>query len=154
MRQFHYRSELWLPQSRDKLFQFFGDAFNLEAITPSSLRFKVLTPAPIRIAAGTRIRYRLRIHGIPCSWESEITAWEPPSRFIDEQRRGPYRLWRHEHRFEEKENGTRCLDDVAYAVPGGSLINWLFVRRELEKIFRFRREKLQQLFGAPAESVI
>src|SRR4051812_33764909 len=152
MKEFQYRSELWLPTPREKLFQFFADAFNLEAITPSSLRFKVLTPAPIRIAAGTRIQYCLRIHGIRCSWESEITAWEPPCRFIDEQRRGPYRLWRHEHRFEEKENGTLCLDDVTYAVPGGSLINYLFVRRELEKIFHFRREKLLQLFEAPARS--
>jgi ligand-binding SRPBCC domain-containing protein len=82
------------------------------------------------------------------SWRSEITAWEPPFRFVDEQRKGPYRLWVHEHRFEDKDGGTLATDRVEYAVPGGELIRKLFVERDVQKIFAFRTGKLEELFTA------
>lgn len=141
-----YSAELWLPQARARVFPFFADARNLETITPPWLKFEVLTPGPIEMRAGTRIDYRLRIRGFPVRWQSEITAWEPEHRFVDEQRRGPYRLWRHTHTFEEREGGTLCRDEVEYAVFGGALINWLLVRRDVEMIFRYRQEVLTRLF--------
>ena len=81
-----YRLEcnLWLPRPIEAAFEFFADAFNLEAITPPWLRFRVLTPEPVSMAAGTRLSYRLQLHGIPVRWESEITDWNPPHRFVDE----------------------------------------------------------------------
>lgn len=143
-----YRLEAsqFLPVGREKLFTFFSDAHQLEAITPASLEFSVLTPRPLEIRAGTVIDYRLRLHGLPIHWQSEITLWEPPSRFVDEQRRGPYRRWRHEHLFEAVDGGTLCRDQVEYAVPGGWLVNSLFVRRSLLGIFEFRQRQLQQHF--------
>lgn len=142
--------EQWLPRPRSEVFPFFADAGNLERITPDWLRFHILTPRPITMQVGQRIDYRLRIRGLPARWQSEITAWEPPCRFVDEQRRGPYRLWHHEHRFEEKDGGTLCLDIVHYAAPGGPfrpLIERWFVRPDVERIFAHRRRALDALFG-------
>lgn len=112
--------------------------------------FSILTPGPIVMRPGTLIDYRLRLRGFRIRWQSEITAWDPPHRLVDEQRRGPYTLWIHEHRFEARSGGTWVGDCVRYAVPGGKLIDRLFVRRDMERIFQFRREKLQSLFGKPS----
>ena len=103
------------------------------------------------MAEGTRIDYRVRLRGIPIRWQSEIAAWEPPKLFIDVQRRGPYRLWAHEHRFDERDGMTLAEDVVRYAVPGGWVVDRLFVRRDVRRIFRYRRKKLRSLFGASSE---
>lgn len=145
-------SELWLPQPRGKIFPFFADAQNLEVITPPWLRLKVLTPVPIEMKAGTKIDYRLRIHGLRVRWQSEITVWEPPVRFVDSQCRGPYRAWVHEHVFEERDRGTCVKDLVRYSVWGGALVDWLLVRRDVKTIFDFRREKLGSMFGASGQN--
>ena len=139
----------FLRQSRERLFEFFADAFQLQTITPPWLHFSVLTPPPIGIVAGTLIDYRLRLHGFPIRWRSRISVWAPPLRFVDEQVRGPYRRWHHEHIFEETAGGTLCRDIVHYAVPGGRLINAVLVRRDLHKIFLFRQQKLAELFASP-----
>ena len=147
MRTFRLSSEVWLPRPIEDVFGFFSDARNLEALTPPTLRFEILTPSPIRMEVGTLIDYKLRLRGIPVRWRSEITAWEPPYRFVDEQRRGPYRLWVHEHRFEAKDGGTLAKDLVEYAVPGGALVNRLFVARDVRGIFEYRTEKLREALG-------
>jgi ligand-binding SRPBCC domain-containing protein len=139
-------SELWLPHPLDGVFRFFADATNLQKLTPTWLNFKILTPTPIRMGPGALIDYQLRLHGFPIRWQTAITAWEPPHRFVDEQRRGPYKLWVHEHRFEAKDGGTRVCDHVRYAPHGGRVVDWLFVRRDVERIFAFRREQLMRLF--------
>ncbi len=145
-RSFSYKAELWLPKPPDEIFKFFANAQNLQAITPEWLNFRILTPEPIVMRPGAIIEYRLRLRGIPLRWKTEITAWEPPLRFVDEQRQGPYRLWVHEHRFEPRDGGTLASDHVNYAPPGGWLIDRLFVRRDVEKIFDFRRQKLIEMF--------
>lgn len=142
-----YEWELWLPRPVDEVFGFFSDAQNLQQITPDWLHFSTLTPGPIRMERGALIDYRLRLRGIPMRWQTEITAWEPPRRFVDEQRRGPYRVWIHEHQFKAVNGGTLASDLVQYAVPGGALVNWLFVRRDVQRIFEFRRLKLLEIFG-------
>jgi ligand-binding SRPBCC domain-containing protein len=139
--------QLWLPHRRDEVFQFFSDARNLERITPDWLHFAVLTPEPIDMHEGLLIDYRLRLRGIPLRWQSEITVWEPPHRFVDQQRRGPYSLWIHAHRFAETDGGTMACDEVMYKAPGGRFIDWLLVRREVEAIFDFREKKLREIFG-------
>jgi ligand-binding SRPBCC domain-containing protein len=141
-------SSIILVAPPDQVFAFFADAFNLEELTPSWLRFHVLTRPPIAMGVGTRIHYRLRVRGVPLGWTSEITAWEPPVRFVDEQVRGPYRRWRHEHRFLAQDRGTLVEDTVEYEVPGGAIIDRLLVRPDLERIFRYRRSALASRFGS------
>ncbi len=138
---------MFLPRPREEVFEFFADAFNLEAITPPWLGFRLLAPGSIVMGAGTPIDYRLRLRGLPVRWRSEITAWEPPQRFVDEQRRGPYRRWVHEHVFEERDGGTEVRDNVDYALFLGRLVGPLFVERDLRKIFVFRQQKLLEHFG-------
>ena len=142
------RAELWLPQGPGEVFPFFADARNLEAITPPWVRFSIVSRQPIEMTVGTRIDYRLRVHGLPLRWRSEITGWKPPFWFVDEQRRGPYRLWIHTHEFIAKDGGTLCRDEVEYAVPGGSLVNRLFVRQDLKRIFAYRQEAIIRHFHA------
>ena len=146
MAGFRFQQALWLPEPPERVFPFFAEARNLEAITPPWLRFRVLNEGEIRMGVGTRIDYRLRIHGLPLRWQSEITAWEPPWRFVDSQRRGPYRFWIHEHRFEAADGGTRVLDSVDYLPPGGWLSNRLFVAREVRAIFAHRAAALRRQF--------
>ena len=147
MKVFEIRKEVWLPRSIDEVFDFFSDAHNLERLTPPTLRFEILTPSPIRMTTGTMIDYKLRLRGIPVRWQSEITVWEPPHRFVDEQRRGPYRMWKHEHTFVESGGGVLAKDRVTYAVPGGALINTLFVARDVRNIFDYRAERLLEALG-------
>ena len=151
MRIFSFTSGTWIAKPLTDVFPFFSEARNLEELTPDWLEFQVLTPPPIEMAVGSRINYRLRLRGIPIRWESEISAWEPPVRFVDEQRRGPYRLWVHEHRFREANGMTFAEDLVRYAVPGGWIANQLVVRRDVRKIFEYRRAKLRQIFGQVAD---
>jgi ligand-binding SRPBCC domain-containing protein len=146
MKTHTFASSIWLPRPIEEVFAFFSDAFNLEILTPPFLNFHVLTAKPIAMAPGARIQYRLGLHGIPLKWESEITVWEPPHRFVDEQLRGPYRRWHHEHTFVARDGGTEVSDNVEYSVLGGSLINALLVSRDVRTIFNFRRQKLAELF--------
>lgn len=135
------------PGPRDEVFAFFADAGNLESITPPWLHFHVLTPQPIQMQAGQLIDYKLRLHQIPIRWRTEISVWQPPFKFVDRQLQGPYHLWVHEHTFEEHRGGTLVRDRVEYRVPGGWLIHFLLVRRDLQRIFTYRRQVLEQRFG-------
>ena len=146
MKTHRLHSELWLPKSLDEVFAFFADARNLQKITPPWLDFRITTPGEIDMREGAFIDYKLKVHGIPLRWRSEITVWEPPRRFVDTQLRGPYRLWNHEHRFEEQDGGTLVIDDVEYSVYGGELIRKLFVARDVEKIFDYRTDRMQEIF--------
>ena len=148
------RSQL-IPGSRDEVFAFFADAANLEAITPTFLRFRILSPLPIAMRAGARIDYQLSLGGVPMTWRTRIAEWEPGVRFVDEQESGPYRIWRHSHRFEDQGTSTLMSDLVEYAEPLGPL-GWvahaLFVERALGRIFDFRREAIRRRFGAAVET--
>ncbi len=152
MIRFHtLRRKQWIPRPLDEVFAFFSDARNLEEITPPWLGFRILTPGPIRIAEGTRIHYRLRLHGIPVRWTTEIRRWNPPFRFVDVQLGGPYRLWHHTHRFEPKGGGTLMTDIVRYRLPFriiGRVIHLLKVRRDVERIFDYRFRRIREVFGS------
>tara|TARA_Y100000590_G_scaffold470656_1_gene667444 strand:- start:4114 stop:4590 length:477 start_codon:yes stop_codon:yes gene_type:complete len=135
----------------NNVFHFFSDANNLEILTPPWLNFKILDIIPKTMGVGTQIRYRLKLHGIPIWWTSVITEWNPPYSFTDEQKKGPYKSWIHNHTFESIENGTIIKDNVNYSIPfgsfpGGSLIHTLFVKNDVRKIFDFRKEKMSELF--------
>lgn len=146
MRVRDFETQIWLPLSPEQLFPFFADAANLDAITPPWLHFRTLTRGPIVMQIGTLIDYRLRLRGVPIRWRTRISEWDPPHRFVDEQVRGPYRQWIHEHTFEPEGGGTLARDRVRYAVPLDWIAHPLFVRREVMRIFAFRQESLRERF--------
>lgn len=147
---YRLKAGIFLPRPRPDVFAYFSDARNLEAITPPWLRFRIITPLPVLMRRSARILYRLSLHGVPIRWETEITAWEPPFRFVDEQRRGPYLEWRHEHVFEDCPGGCMMTDSVRYSVWGGMLVHSLFVKRDVCRIFRYRAQILQKIFNPAA----
>ena len=139
--------------SVERTFELFCDAFNLERITPPWLSFRVVTPRPIEMREGTLLEYRLRLHGVPVRWKTRISVWDPPHRFVDEQISGPYALWHHTHEFESDGDATVVRDRVRYRIgfgPLGAAALRLFVRRDVERIFDYRREAMLALIPAPS----
>ncbi len=133
-----------------EVFHFFSQAHNLARVSPPWLNFRILTAAPIEMRTGTQIDYEIRLHGIPIRWQTRITLWEPPHRFVDTQSKGPYKSWVHEHRFEPENGGTRMTDTVIYSLRGGPfapLLHKYFVQKDLKKIFEYREVIFKELFS-------
>ena len=148
MRSHVLEREQTLALDPERAFEFFADARNLERITPPWLRFRVVTPGEIVMRAGTLIEYRLVLHRIPVRWLTRIETWEPPTRFVDRQLRGPYALWEHSHSFEPVAGGTLVRDRIRYRIGFGilgGLAQLLVVRRDLDRIFDYRREQVSNL---------
>lgn len=138
-----FYAEQFVPAPPEKIFSFFQDAHNLEKITPPTLNFHIERVSTPEVKQGTLIDYRLKIHGVPAVWKTEIDEWQPPYKFVDNQLRGPYRLWHHTHEFRPFCGGTLLVDRVRYRLPMG-YVGWLmgakFVRQDVENIFAFRRK--------------
>ncbi len=149
--RYQLERQQFFPYPREEVFAFFADAYNLEAITPDFLHFRILTPRPIMMQAGTLIDYTLRLFGIPFRWQTRIEAFEPQHSFTDIQRHGPYRYWHHRHEFFEVPGGTLVRDHVDYALPFGFLgtvAHACLLRRTLDGIFDYRFTRLCHLFPA------
>ena len=147
LKEYFLKRKTWLAKDLEEVFAFFSEPRNLEEITPPWLQFKVLKTTVCSMAEGALIDYSLKIHGIPLQWQSEITGWDPPHCFVDQQRRGPYRFWVHEHRFVAKDGGTLAEDFVRYGVSGGWLVNKLLVAPDLQRIFNYRENQLVAHFS-------
>ena len=153
MKIYELHREQWIPAPLGRVFPFFADAHNLERITPAWLGFRILTPGPIEIAAGTRIDYSLRLAGVPVRWRTRISEWKPGERFVDTQERGPYALWEHHHHFRSLGNGVLMTDLVRYGLPLGALgraAHALAVRSALAAIFDHRAREIRAIFPASA----
>ena len=127
----------------DRAWAFYADPQNLEAITPPWLRFTI-DEAPAELSAGSLLRYRLHLFGVPIRWVTEIRRWQPQRSFVDVQLRGPYLLWEHTHRLAAVAGGTEIHDHVRYRMVGGALID-VVVRRLLAAIFDYRAERTAAL---------
>jgi ligand-binding SRPBCC domain-containing protein len=153
---YHLNREQWVPKPQDEVFDFFSNPRNLQALTPGWINFRILE-APTELKQGSLIRYVLRWGIIPMRWKTEITEWNPPHQFVDDQISGPYALWRHEHQFSALGEGTMVRDHVEYALPlwpASIPVHRLIVRRDLERIFNFRTQRLTELLGGePSQSM-
>lgn len=148
-------TEQLIPAPIDRVFAFFSQAENLQQITPPWLHFHIRSVDPSPIRQGTLIRYSLRWRVFPIRWTTEIVEWEPPWRFVDVQLSGPYRLWRHEHRFAETAQGTLIRDEVQYSLPLGvlgRLMHRLRVRDDVSAIFDYRKTAVERIFAERAAS--
>jgi ligand-binding SRPBCC domain-containing protein len=134
-------------------FAFFQDPYNLARITPPSLAFRIANRERVEMRRGAEITYGIRVAGVPLSWKTIITAYDPPSLFVDEQAAGPYRFWRHTHTFRPTPAGTIVADRVDYALPfgwAGRIVHALYVARRLRRIFDYRQEMLARIFERPS----
>ena len=150
MTTYTLQREQFIPRPVAEVFAFFSLAENLGVLTPPWMHFRILSPLPINMAAGTLIDYRVWWRWLPVRWRTEITQWQPPYRFSDVQRRGPYKLWHHTHTFQPVDGGTLMTDEVNYALtlgPLGRLMHRLIVKRDVETIFDYRMERIKERFG-------
>ncbi len=140
--------DLRLDLPIEKVFDFFADAGNLERITPPELNFQITTPQPIDLKKGSLIDYKLKLRGIPITWQTIISEWNPPNAFTDKALKSPYKQWIHRHTFNEnKDGGTDIKDEVRYRLPlepFGDLMHW-YVRKELNYIFDFRQKMVGKI---------
>lgn len=151
MQTYTVEREHIIYRPRSEVFAFFGDAFNLELITPPFLRFRILTEPPVSMRAGALIDYRLQLFGLPFGWRTRIDEWSPEEVFVDRQIEGPYALWHHTHTFDEiAPNKTRMRDLVLYQIPYGPvgrLARALFIRKTLDHIFDYRQQMTARLLA-------
>lgn len=136
----------------EDVWRFFSNPGNLSVITPAYMKFIVTSGAlPAEIHTGQIITYKISpLLGIPLSWETEITHVKPFQSFTDSQRKGPYRFWKHTHRFEEKNNKVLMTDIVEYELPLGIIgaaAHMLWIKRQLQGIFDYRFQKVEELFN-------
>jgi ligand-binding SRPBCC domain-containing protein len=141
---------MWLPKPLPAVFDFFSRADNLERITPPWMGFRILTPGPIEMKEGATIAYALRVRTLPLKWLTQIERWNPPFEFVEVQVKGPYKLWRHTHRFSQVDGGTSIVDSVEYELPCGMLgrlVHRFYVCKDLAKIFDYRAQRVRALLA-------
>ena len=145
-------SEQELPISLEEAWDFFSTPRNLEQLTPSDMRFKIITCSHDKMIEGQIISYKIRLFPfVWMNWVTEITHVKDGSHFIDHQRSGPYKIWHHRHSFTETENGVLMKDEVHYLLPFGiigKIVHSLFVKAKVKSIFKFRTQMLNEKFGA------
>ena len=140
----------FVPSSLDVVWEFFSSPSNLSKITPPEMGFTITSPVQPEMYPGMFITYKVSpAFGIKLNWVTEITQIRKHEFFIDEQRRGPYSIWHHEHHFKAVEGGVEMRDILYYRVPFGiigKLVNFVFVKKKVKQIFTFREQRIKELF--------
>ena len=131
MKVYTLKKEQKISKNILEVFEFFSRPENLATITPPKMNFNIL--------------------GFPVRWRTLITKYDPPNIFVDQQLKGPYSLWHHTHTFKKiNEKETLILDVVVYSIPFsfiGSLVHSVYIKKDLDKIFSFRAEKIKEIFN-------
>ncbi|HMS42161.1 MAG TPA: SRPBCC family protein [Pyrinomonadaceae bacterium] len=149
MAEYILEREQIIKRPQAEVFEFFANAGNLEKITPPELNFHIITPQPIDIKKGAVIDYQLKLRGIPITWKTEITQWNPPFDFVDTALKSPYKQWIHLHTFEEGKNGETIMRDIVrYRLPLEPLgdLAHFYVKKELKYIFDYRYKVIEEIF--------
>jgi ligand-binding SRPBCC domain-containing protein len=140
-----------IPTDLQTCWNFFSSPRNLKTITPDYMGFEVLVELPEKMYSGLMIEYRVKpLLGIPLKWITEITHVDELKFFVDEQRKGPYKIWHHEHHFREIQGGVEMIDIVSYELPFGligNLVHPILVKQKLKEIFDYRFKKVEEIFG-------
>ena len=138
-----------INSSLDDVFSFFSNPENLSKITPEKLGFNILTPTPIKMKEGQLIDYSIKLLGKKIRWRTMITEYIPKVKFVDQQLKGPYSMWHHTHEFKDVDGKVEMTDEIYYVMPFGvlgRLVNFLFVSRDLNNIFKHRVEIINKIF--------
>ena len=154
MADYIVESRMWLPKPRAEVFTFFAEPANLVRVTPPWLGLRLLA-APPSLSAGAVLDLRLAWLGLPLRWRTYIREYDPPFRFLDVQVQGPYARWEHRHLFLAEANGTTVEDRIVYRLPLGGLgrlAHALLVKRQLEAIWIYRRQKIAELLAPVFET--
>ena len=149
MKLYTLESNQFINTPIEEVFQFFSKPENLSVITPAKLGFKILSPNPIKMEVGRLIDYNIYLLGIPIHWRTLITDYEPPNMFVAQQIKGPYAMWHHTHTFHKVKGGVEIKDRVVYSIPFGflgRLLNYLWIKRDLNNIFLHRKKVIDKLF--------
>ena len=151
MKLYQIKTKQKLPISVDKAWEFLSNPKNLKEITPKYMNFRILSGADRSIFAGQIIQYKVTpMLGISTKWVTEITHVKDKEYFVDEQRFGPYALWHHKHFIKKIDGGVEMEDIIDYKIPFGiigQIAHPIIVKNKLKQIFKFRENKLKELFG-------
>ena len=158
MKIYRLKSKQIINKNINEVFNFFSKPENLPLITPKKMKFSIITPQPIEMKEGALIDYTLKIMGAPIRWTTLIIKYDPIKIFVDQQLKGPYSMWHHTHNFKAINDRETLIEDVvAYAIPFGFLgrmIHSLWIKQDLENIFKYRSEKINQIFDSHLKSDI
>ncbi len=151
MKLYQIKTKQKLPISVDKAWEFLSNPKNLKEITPKHMNFRILSGADRSIFAGQIIQYKVTpMLGISTKWVTEITHVKDKEYFVDEQRFGPYALWHHKHFIKKIDGGVEMEDVIDYKIPFGiigQIVHPIIVKNKLKQIFKYRENKLKELFG-------
>src|SRR5258706_8915416 len=141
-----------IPATLEQVWNFYSNHANLHMITPPAVKFSLISQNQSeRLHSGQIIEYKLRpLLNVPLYWKTEIRNVAAPGYFMDNQRKGPFGIWQHQHFFKAIDGGTEMTDIVLYKNPLsilGEIANILFVKRMLKNIFAFRFKKMEEIFG-------
>lgn len=139
-----------------EVWEFFSRPENLDAITPDDMKFEILTDVKgVKMYPGILIDYKVSPFPlVRFNWQTEITEIDNQKMFIDEQRKGPYKLWRHQHIFEDRGDHVLMSDVLDYSIGMGFLgdiVNKLVVSRRIDQIFEYRFDMVEDLFNNRSE---
>ncbi|MBZ0180397.1 MAG: SRPBCC family protein [Melioribacteraceae bacterium] len=145
-----YREQI-VNKPLEEVFAFFEKPENLEVITPKWMKFKIKTPPPLIMKVGAEFDYKIDLMKIPLKWKTIITEYAPPYKFVDVQKKGPYKKWIHTHTFETIGDKTKITDNVDYEIPAGilgSILNKIYIGKTLKAIFDFRETTINRMFNS------
>lgn len=148
-------AESIIRASPERVFAFHELPDALQRLTPPWAGSRVIEHAP-SVAVGSRTICDIRV--APLIWvrtELVHTACERPRMFVDEQVRGPFRSWRHQHVVTPAAGGARLTDVIDVEPPLGFLgraLAPLLIRPRLRKLFAYRHDRTRAWCETPVSS--
>ncbi|MEO9966899.1 MAG: SRPBCC family protein [Reichenbachiella sp.] len=154
---YQYKKVQVVEASLDEVWDFISSPANLKKITPEHMGFDITSDnANQKMYEGMIISYKVSpIPGFRTDWVTEITHVKDREFFVDEQRIGPYVMWHHQHMLEALGSSVVMKDIITYQPPLGflgAIANSLYIRRQLNNIFEYRKVAVEKYFAKDTES--